>query len=513
VSKKWDELKFEFFFMKNDSLTMITLVSNSGDKYIVDDGFSEHTKLIQQFINDTRTVELIQSSEDIELIVSFYLGKKQLTTSNIVQVFLLSEYFDITPLTHECFDFLQAVLNGKSTEEIRKIMRTENDLSTEDIKRISMENYFIEKEINKIEEIGIVENPITIPSINILKKLVKMRKLKIKTIAAISRLHSQLLIVRNTKIHMLLSDKDFKAFKKNDKWPNIKIHDIHKIVRTGQFKTKKCIKELGTISEWDTSSVTDMKAMFLCLMFNRDISKWDTSSVTNMKGMFCDSMFNQDISEWDTSSVTNMKGMFCDSIFNQDISEWDISNVTNIRNMFLDSKFNQDISGWDTSNVTNMESMFQESKFNRDISKWDTSKVISMKGMFYGSKFNQDISKWDISNVTNMSWMFYDSCFNQDISGWNTSNVTNMRSMFGNSKFNRDISEWNTSSVTTMEEMFCISKFNKNISEWDTSSVTNMRQMFYYSMFNHDISGWNTSSVTTMEEMFCSSQFNQNISG
>jgi len=439
---------------------MITLVSNSGDKFVVDDGFFEYSRFIQQFIDDTRTVELIQSTEDIELIISFYLGKNQLTTSNIVQVFLLSEYFDIASLTHECFDFLQGVLNGKSTEEIRKIMRIENDLSTEDIKRISRDNYFIEKE-TKPEEISIVENPTTIPSINILGKLVKIRKLKIKTIAAISKLHSQLSIVRNAKIHMLLSNKDFKAFGKNDKWPNLKIHNIHKIVRTGQFKTEKCIKELGTISEWDTSSVTNMSNMFHHSIFDLDISEWDTSSVTDMEGMFYLSKFNQDISKWNTSNVTVMKKMFVYSEFNRDIHEWDTSNVTTMETMFCGSKFNRDISGWDTSSVTTMKGMFHGSGFNQDISKWNTSKVVNMSWMFHGSCFNRNISEWDTSSVIHMGWMFYDSYFNQDISEWNVSNVTNMKKMFGHSKFNRDISGWDMSNVTVMKEMFLGSLFSK----------------------------------------------------
>ena len=45
--------------------------------------------------------------------------------------------------------------------------------------------------------------------------------------------------------------------------------------------------------------------------FNGDISDWDVSSVTNMKYMFWEaSAFNQDISSWDTSSVTTMAGTF-----------------------------------------------------------------------------------------------------------------------------------------------------------------------------------------------------------
>ena len=60
------------------------------------------------------------------------------------------------------------------------------------------------------------------------------------------------------------------------------------------------------------------------------------------------SAFNSDISQWDTSSVTDMLYMFGSaSAFNSDISQWDTSRVTNMADMFyLASAFNQDLSGW-----------------------------------------------------------------------------------------------------------------------------------------------------------------------
>ena len=63
------------------------------------------------------------------------------------------------------------------------------------------------------------------------------------------------------------------------------------------------------MSEWDTSSVTNMSVMFYeASAFNADISGWDTSSVTDMRYMFdYAKAFNADISEWDTSYLTATK--------------------------------------------------------------------------------------------------------------------------------------------------------------------------------------------------------------
>jgi surface protein len=242
----------------------------------------------------------------------------------------------------------------------------------------------------------------------------------------------------------------------------------------------------ASISEWDTSKVTEMNEMFEdATSFNQDISDWDTSKVTDMEDMFQDATsFNQDISDWDTSKVTDMNEMFEDATsFNQDISDWDTSKVTDMRDMFHDAtSFNQDISDWDTSKVTDMQDMFNGATFfNQDISDWDTSKVIYMYSMFRdATSFNQPLNLWDTSSVTDIHSMFNGATFfNQDISDWDTSKVTRMDSMFaGATSFNQDISDWDTSKVTDMEEMFeGASAFNQSLSSWNVSLVTNMRYM------------------------------------
>ena len=77
------------------------------------------------------------------------------------------------------------------------------------------------------------------------------------------------------------------------------------------------------ISDWDTSSVTNMSYLFYnadgnSSSFNQDLSKWNTSSVTHMNWMFKNlRSFNRDLlttsESWDVSNVINMNGMLCSS--------------------------------------------------------------------------------------------------------------------------------------------------------------------------------------------------------
>ena len=195
----------------------------------------------------------------------------------------------------------------------------------------------------------------------------------------------------------------------------------------------------ASISNWDTSSVTNMYRCFFYCTTPPDVTKWKTGKVTTMQEMFAgyyntpNSTFNQDIGSWNTSSVTNMNSMFSRArAFNQDIGRWNTSSVTDMRYMFyFTDVFNQDIGRWNTSSVTDMHHMFA-----------------------YATAFNQDIGRWDTSNVTNMSNMFYyATAFNQDITNWDTSNVTSMSNMFDNDRapstptFDQNISKWDFSSI------------------------------------------------------------------
>ena len=133
-----------------------------------------------------------------------------------------------------------------------------------------------------------------------------------------------------------------------------------------------------------------------------DLNFIDVSYLTDLSGLFSGEVtrkFNGNISEWDVSSVTDMRFIFAESMFNGDISKWDVSSVTDMREMFYFTVgFDGDISKWNVSSVTDMSKMFAFSRFNGDISKWDVSKVGSMSGMFWcAESFNQPLDNWDLS--------------------------------------------------------------------------------------------------------------------
>jgi len=116
--------------------------------------------------------------------------------------------------------------------------------------------------------------------------------------------------------------------------------DIREAVNLWCIDSAEAIKQYGHISDWDVSSVTNMRELFMNKQtFNDDISQWKVSNVTDMKGMFSNaSAFNQPIGDWDVSNVTSMVAMFYNaSEFDQDLTKWDVDHVINYQSIFLDS--------------------------------------------------------------------------------------------------------------------------------------------------------------------------------
>ena len=96
----------------------------------------------------------------------------------------------------------------------------------------------------------------------------------------------------------------------------------------GGARKQRVVTKYGDISNWDTSSVTNMNHMFhYAESFNQPLNKWNVSKVTNMRYMFDYSeSFNQPLNKWNVSNVTNMCSMFCGATsFNQPLNKWNVT--------------------------------------------------------------------------------------------------------------------------------------------------------------------------------------------
>ena len=230
-----------------------------------------------------------------------------------------------------------------------------------------------------------------------------------------------------------------------------------------------------------------------------------------------------DISNFDTSNVTNMEAMFTgmSNLTTLNLSNFDTSKVTSMDAMFGDmsSLIRLDLSNFNTSNVTNMDTMFggMTNLTSLSISSFDTSKVTTMNAMFgYASSLTTlDISNFNTSKVKDMSYMFQEmsSLTTLNLSNFNTSNVTNMEYMFSfmPALTTLDISNFDTSKVTTMDSMFydMPALTTLDISNFDTSLVTDMSGMFGLNSNVNDKlekiyvnNDFNTSSLTNFSEIF-----------
>mmetsp|Transcript_11073 Transcript_11073/g.29674 ORF Transcript_11073/g.29674 Transcript_11073/m.29674 type:complete len:502 (+) Transcript_11073:166-1671(+) len=158
----------------------------------------------------------------------------------------------------------------------------------------------------------------------------------------------------------------------------------------------------GDIATWNTSELTDMTGLF-------SASKQNGFGAERPIG-FMDSC-NPPIGDWDVSSVTSMRDLFLGATaFNQPIGDWDVSKVTSFRNTFnMAWAFNQDLSSWDVSSATTLDFTFAYTEsFNQKLD-WDVRRVTSFWSTFkHASAFEQELC-WDLSNAVNTADMFWGS--------------------------------------------------------------------------------------------------------
>ena len=202
------------------------------------------------------------------------------------------------------------------------------------------------------------------------------------------------------------------------------------VIFGSMFRECLSLTTINNINSWNTSAITDMKAMFMyCTAFNQPLS-FNTAAVTDMMSMFlgCTSL-NSSLT-FNTSAVSNMGTMLggC-QVFNQPLS-FNTAAVTNMYGMLTNCEvFNQPLS-FNTSAVTNMEYMFAGAwAFNSSLTFTSTALVTNMRRMFGDAyAFNQPIGTWNTAAVTNMNGMFAITSgamvFNQNIGAWDVGNVT-----------------------------------------------------------------------------------------
>ena len=204
----------------------------------------------------------------------------------------------------------------------------------------------------------------------------------------------------------------------------------------------------------DTSSVTNMHAMFQDCSKLTTIPLLNTSKVTDMHYMFnhCENLTT--ISLLDTSRVIDISWMFNGCTNLTTIPELDTSSATNMNTMFASCTNLTTIPLLDTSNATDMHAMFANCSNLTTIPELKTSKVTNMESMFFNCTNLTAIPLLDTSNVTNMQWMF-DGCTNLTVIPLlNTSKVTSMHYMIANCSNLTTIPQLDTSSVTDMGLMF-----------------------------------------------------------
>lgn len=99
------------------------------------------------------------------------------------------------------------------------------------------------------------------------------------------------------------------------------INDFYDMVEeehTNEMTHRSILRKL------DVSGITNMAALFAFTNLpNIDLSAWNTGKVKCMEGMFYKSTFNNDtICEWDVSSCSDFKNMFLFCPFNQSLKKW-----------------------------------------------------------------------------------------------------------------------------------------------------------------------------------------------
>ncbi|MFT8926908.1 MAG: BspA family leucine-rich repeat surface protein [Bifidobacterium sp.] len=313
----------------------------------------------------------------------------------------------------------------------------------------------------------------------------------------------------------------------------------------GMFQNTYLLETITGISDWPTSSVTNIARMFY---------QWGNNVPTVSLSITLDAKAG---GVWDVSRVTNASYMFynVDKTHTVHADGWEFiapSNNVTLNNMFNEATNLQTIDGitsWETTAVTNLSSMFLSwgngltaASLNLRTSgdAWDTGRVTTAANMFNNAAkmTHVDTTGWDFSDDTgrtgiNLEAMFRDTAKLQEITGitdWPTTGVSNILTMFfqagdgAQTTLELDLhtngDSWNVARVTNLGSAlnwnnpytpkdngtFTGSRFTKiDVTGWDVSLVTTMDSTFKdtYRLAEIDgISEWKTASLVRTQGMF-----------
>lgn len=169
----------------------------------------------------------------------------------------------------------------------------------------------------------------------------------------------------------------------------------------------KFVPNLKTINFGDNTlpHVTNMQNTFNQLSNLESIQQnWTFGSLKNMNQMFGMNTGKTklttigDTSRWNTSTVTNMRQVFlnCSKLQSLDLSNWDVSHVTDMSEMFMQCQALTTIGNtgnWNVSNVTNFSNMFYNC-ISLNTIRMDNWKLKSNAEIGYGTG-NYMFTLWD----------------------------------------------------------------------------------------------------------------------
>ncbi len=152
------------------------------------------------------------------------------------------------------------------------------------------------------------------------------------------------------------------------------------------------VSEIIGLENFDTSAVTNMKAMFKDCRFSEfDLDEFGaTSNVRDMSFMFSDCLLLEKVTAeaFDTSSVAHFENMFagCSALAEFKVKNFDLSSASNINYMFYECVLlpEVDLSTWkNTSGMVSINAfrncpVLKTAKFNN----WDLSSLETLDGVF-----------------------------------------------------------------------------------------------------------------------------------